>query len=77
MRLVKTRKQDKLDIVHPVVIVTDVDGVLGGYLWWNERWHSASWDKSGKFLPPSRSEWNHLQGWDLDLEAEVLESIDL
>lgn len=67
MILTKTRKEGNFNVAHPVVVVQDANGILGGYVWWEERWHSASWDKSGKFLRPGLSQASQPHAWDLDL----------
>lgn len=69
MRLTKTRKEGEFDIAQPAIVVQDADGVLGGYVWWAERWHSASWDKSGKFLRPGDAQSSRPHPWDLDLQS--------
>lgn len=69
MILTKTRTEGEFNIAHPVVVVQDVDGVFGGYVWSDQRWHSASWDKSGKFLRPGHTSSSQPHPWDLDLQS--------
>lgn len=72
IKLTKTRKWGQFNITQPAVITQDADGVFGGYVWWNEQWHSASWDKSGKFLRPGHAPIEP-HPWDLDIEEEKIQ----